>query len=678
MCFLAILFNGVSAQSVSIYPLPPLSYPFSGSDAYTLTVEGQNCPIYVVEEAVSASFSFSEIVTLRVKPKEGFSSYKIQPEQYNIQSQRIGDEILITLDDHTKSKFSIQFDNADNRNLFILADPPETDIPSPNDPNVLYVKAGVNYTHSSGQYSLSSNKTLYLEPGAVFYGRINVSGDNIKILGRGFIVDQNNYSGAVNNYNGVTNLKMNGVHLANGAKWTNSFHNVVGLDVDNIKLLYKGNETDAISFNYGTRNVSFKNTFIYNGDNVFVLESADTRDILVDNIVIYMNGGGHIVYPQGFGGGGTDLGGNIVLQNLYIIHPANNSKLYTTYWSPSTAIGSIESVHIENVWIDGVMDFIYLDVVPDGIRNTSFKNIHFSEIPGGLLKANGYNFTFEDIYYGGAKIESVSELNIQNNGNNTLTMVTTGPVAVIGVSINPARDSIPLGATRTLTAQFTPGNATNRLVSWSSNDPSIAIVNSSGVVTGIATGTTSISVTTEDGNKTSACIISVYIPAPSIIQNGTILEAESAILSAGNGIKPSGLVAFNDVGDYFYFPEWSIDGNINSVSVTYGVPSPYDGNIVEFRLGSVTGELLGSLTLQSTASWETMRTDQVDLMPWSGAQDLYVVFKQGSGTNTWVGDIDNLTFAERPSYLRTNQMRSIFVPKPLIQFDLLGRTINKF
>jgi hypothetical protein len=161
-----------------------------------------------------------------------------------------------------------------------------------------------------------------------------------------------------------------------------------------------------------------------------------------------------------------------------------------------------------------------------------------------------------------------------------------------------------------------------------------------------------------------------------VIQSGTVLEAETAILSAGNGLKPSGVVAYNDVGEYFYFRSRSIDANINSVSLTYGVPSPYNGNIVELRLGSVTGELVGALTLQSTAAWETMRTDQFDLTPWLGVQDLYVVFKQGSGTNTWVGDIDKLTFAERPSSLTANQMDNIFVPKPLIQFDLLGRSLK--
>ncbi|OAV66076.1 Kappa-carrageenase precursor [Bacteroidales bacterium Barb4] len=60
-----------------------------------------------------------------------------------------------------------------------------------------------------------------------------------------------------------------------------------------------------------------------------------------------------------------------------------------------------------------------------------------------------------------------------------------------------------------LTATVFPANATNRLVIWRSSDPTIAMVNSSGLVTALRKGFTRITVTTEDDLCTNVCMVSV-------------------------------------------------------------------------------------------------------------------------------------------------------------------------
>lgn len=82
------------------------------------------------------------------------------------------------------------------------------------------------------------------------------------------------------------------------------------------------------------------------------------------------------------------------------------------------------------------------------------------------------------------------------------------PVAVTGVSLNKASTSIVEGKTETLVATVAPSNASDKSVSWSSDDESVATVDG-GIVTAVAAGTATITVTTTDGSFTDECEVTV-------------------------------------------------------------------------------------------------------------------------------------------------------------------------
>lgn len=91
----------------------------------------------------------------------------------------------------------------------------------------------------------------------------------------------------------------------------------------------------------------------------------------------------------------------------------------------------------------------------------------------------------------------------------TVTIEDINSTAVTGVTVSPTTASIAVDATRQLTATVAPSDAANKAVTWSTSDASKASVNSSGLVTGVAAGSATITATTADGGKTSTCAVTV-------------------------------------------------------------------------------------------------------------------------------------------------------------------------
>lgn len=81
-------------------------------------------------------------------------------------------------------------------------------------------------------------------------------------------------------------------------------------------------------------------------------------------------------------------------------------------------------------------------------------------------------------------------------------------VAVTGVTLNRTSANINVGGETTLTATILPSNATNKTVTWSSSNTSIATVSSTGKVTGKKAGTATITAKSSNG-KTASCKVTV-------------------------------------------------------------------------------------------------------------------------------------------------------------------------
>lgn len=82
-------------------------------------------------------------------------------------------------------------------------------------------------------------------------------------------------------------------------------------------------------------------------------------------------------------------------------------------------------------------------------------------------------------------------------------------IAVESVSISPTELELFVGEIFTLSVIFLPDNATERSVTWTSTNTSVATVSSSGIITANTIGSTIIKAMTSDGKVSGVCYVTV-------------------------------------------------------------------------------------------------------------------------------------------------------------------------
>ncbi|MBN1648967.1 MAG: Ig-like domain-containing protein [Spirochaetales bacterium] len=180
-------------------------------------------------------------------------------------------------------------------------------------------------------------------------------------------------------------------------------------------------------------------------------------------------------------------------------------------------------------------------------------------------------------------------------------------IAVTGVTLNTDSITVTEGNSETLTATVLPEDAANKSVSWQSNHPEIASVSANGTVHAEAPGTAEITVTTEDGEFTDTCTVTVI---QQIIQaTGISLNKTSTAILAGNSEQL--FVFFTPAGTTNQLVEWSSDNKPVADVSNNGTVTAYSAGTATITATSDDGGFSASCTV--TVSLSTVAVTGVSL-----------------------------------------------------------------
>lgn len=134
---------------------------------------------------------------------------------------------------------------------------------------------------------------------------------------------------------------------------------------------------------------------------------------------------------------------------------------------------------------------------------------------------------------------SLDYIDIDANGK-----MLTPPVQCTALSQSKVYENITIGNTKKLSLQFSPSNSFKN-VKWTSSNPTIATVDSSGTVTALSLGKAHITATTQDGSNLSAiCEVSV-IDTSTPVSKISLSKSTLSLLTGGSDTLTAILIPDN-------------------------------------------------------------------------------------------------------------------------------------
>lgn len=253
---------------------------------------------------------------------------------------------------------------------------------------------------------------------------------------------------------------------------------------------------------------------------------------------------------------------------------SGSSRSSSGSWSSSSG-GGYTSPSSSNIAVT------HLQVSPNAIRLSRGAS---TRLTATVLPANATNksVTWSSSNPSVATVDSSGFVKAVAEGNATITaatnsgglragcavtVTTASPppviVPVTGVTLNPPPATVVEGNTIQLTANVLPANATNKSVTWSSDNPSIATVDNNGLVTALAPGSATITVTTNDGGFMAGCTVTVD-PALVDAQTPVIYSQSSDQVVPVNTTRTLAITAYVTDGGTLSYQWYEVTDLINA------------------------------------------------------------------------------------------------------------------
>ena len=275
--------------------------------------------------------------------------------------------------------------------------------------------------------------------------------------------------------------------------------------------------------------------------------STDSRTLSLDNVTVVSEGTA-IECKPGTPSGGTskELKININSGSFKNLNLGEGEGYSVTYGTPLTVPGTNNGTSVYTsadttaIIVDDGNAYLYdtlQDAVDDAAKRTDTESvtIHLLKQPESTVQLPENipdDVTLSKLGENSTSIDFDS-ININDADGNKVTVGDNGnlifTIDVDSVTLDKTSLDLTVGDSATLNAKVEPENATYPTVIWTSSNPNVATVDSTGKVTALKPGTAKI--TASAGGKTATCTVTVsrepVIPEPNGITvtqpaNGTL------------------------------------------------------------------------------------------------------------------------------------------------------------
>ena len=414
----------------------------------------------------------------------------------------------------------------------------------------------------------------------------------------------------------------------------------------------RNNYADGINLCQGTSNSAvYQNNFRSNADDALAVWPNDALGAPegVNNIFSYntvesthraggaalFGGDGHqihhCIFKDGVGSSGirltTDFSGfqfedteNIRIYENTIISCGTSTDLFGAergaieLFAPRSTIQGVtfENIDIVNaqrhaiqIGGNGSYDLLFNNISIDGTgANPTTTSVYSSPTESAAIfvhtrsgRAEFNNLTLDNIARDPAIYQDVAFESFE-------LIINNGEVDVTGVSLSEDEITLVTGQTARLLPNFSPSNASNKNVTWSSSDSDVAVYDEAiQSVRAVGTGTATITVTTQDGGFTAEATVRV--------EAAVEIAASSATAQEGGA----------DAAFTISIPELAAD-----ISVNYTI-----GGTASADDYTATPGLEGSVTLTPGATSQVIVISAIDDDAFEGSESLELTLEEGSG-----------------------------------------------
>lgn len=256
----------------------------------------------------------------------------------------------------------------------------------------------------------------------------------------------------------------------------------------------------------------------------------------------------------------------------------NGTDYYSTAYNASEEYGEWETFGSSSVWFNddsatnayyGFGSYAYPVTVT--ITKPYDTDVIHTFTASSATNGNYYYFTASDLKNIDPKeAYRVTAVSVDGSSRSEIGYLavrgTSTVVNATGVSLNKTTLNMQLNQTEKLTATVKPDNATNKNVTWTSDNTAVATVGTDGTVTAVSVGTAKITATTHNG-KTASCTVQVF--------NYTLNKTELSFnLSTWTPSQAETLKVSNGTNDISSSVTWSSNDESVATVTKDGVVTP--------------------------------------------------------------------------------------------------------